>query len=297
MDANTGYEIIKYACNKNQQGYVNPNNYNLVINQASNSLLNALLGEFQQYQYGKGQPRYSYSNNQTIRNRLASIITQPSTISVDGTGLSAYPTGYIQVDAMYTSDGDRIRFCPQDKKYSFLKSVIDPIASNPFYILQENGIQFYPINIVGPQIAYIKSPKPINWAYQLDSNGRAIYTAGIQGVPVLKGGSGYSSATVAFSAPTTGITATGTVTISGGKVTGIVMTEYGTGYTNTVPTVTFVGVGGTGASLGAAIVSNDFIWHDVDCLDVIARALRIIGVNLQDNQAEAYANEIKQNGQ
>jgi len=297
MDANTGYEIIKYACNKNQQGYISPDKYNLVINQASNSFLNSLLGEFQQYQYGKGQPRYSYSNNQTVRNRLASIITPPTTINIDNTGLASYPTGYIQIDAMETVGNGRIRFCPQEKKYFFIRSTINPYATNPFYLIQDSGIQFYPVTLGSAKISYIKSPKAINWAYKQDINGRSIYTTGVQGVPILKGGTGYTSATVTFSPPVSGITATGTVVLSGGVVTGITMTENGTGYANTTPTVTFAGVAGSGASLGSAIVSNDFVWHDVDCLDVIARALRIIGVSLQDNQVEAYANEIKQNGQ
>lgn len=39
------------------------------------------------------------------------------------------------------------------------------------------------------------------------------------------------------------------------------------------------------------------IWDDLSILDIIVRALRIIGVNLQADQVSQYATEIKQTGQ
>lgn len=45
------------------------------------------------------------------------------------------------------------------------------------------------------------------------------------------------------------------------------------------------------------ITSVDPKWYDVDMMEIIARALRIIGVNLQSNMVSQYANEIKIQGQ
>ena len=53
MNANTPYEIIQYAAAKNQQGYISPDDYNLVINQAQRQYLDYLLGEYQKYQVGR----------------------------------------------------------------------------------------------------------------------------------------------------------------------------------------------------------------------------------------------------
>ena len=78
---------------------------------------------------------------------------------------------------------------------------------------------------------------------------------------VTAGGSGYSSApTVTFSAPTSGITATGTATVSGGAVTAIVITNAGNGYTS-APTVTFSGGGGSGAA-ATAVLASDWAYKD-----------------------------------
>jgi hypothetical protein len=43
--------------------------------------------------------------------------------------------------------------------------------------------------------------------------------------------------------------------------------------------------------------STQPVWDDASILEIIVRALRIIGVNLQYNDVNAYANEIKQVGQ
>ena len=46
-----------------------------------------------------------------------------------------------------------------------------------------------------------------------------------------------------------------------------------------------------------AASSTQPVWDDASILEIIVRALRIIGVNLQYNDVNSYANEIKQIGQ
>lgn len=46
-----------------------------------------------------------------------------------------------------------------------------------------------------------------------------------------------------------------------------------------------------------AATSANPVWADLDCLEIIARALRLIGVNLDANVISAYAEEIKNVGQ
>lgn len=81
------------------------------------------------------------------------------------------------------------------------------------------------------------------------ANGGQVYSVSITNV-----GSGYSGTpTVAFSAPSSGTTATGTVVKSGNTIVGVIITDPGSGYTS-APTVTFSGGSGTGATATATIV-------------------------------------------
>ena len=226
------YLICQFAINKAQNGYLSPSQFNTIINQGQTSYQAFLLGEFQQYQYGRSQSRIGYSQNENIRQRLAPLITETSLTIVPATGKVAYPADYVQADALRTTDFKRIRYTQQDSLYSYYNSTIDPIATNPVYLIEPTGFQFYPITLGTALLTYVKNAPTMTWAYTLDSNGRPVY------------------------APT----------------------STGAGVTPTTGTV-------------------QPVWDDVDLLEIIARALKLVGLNLQMGQIQQYANQITQQGQ
>lgn len=179
------YQLVLYATAKNaSQGYVSPADFNLTINQASRSYASYLLGSFQQYMPGRPVARVEFGQNTIIRTRLAPIIYWYN-LSVDVTGYSPYPGDYLQVDAMLTSTGlNRIRSVQQDSLYSYYNSVIDPVATNPIYLLQDNGFQFYPENITTAKLSYVRNPPDMVWGYTLDGNGIPIYNPATSVDPV-----------------------------------------------------------------------------------------------------------------
>jgi hypothetical protein len=220
MNVNDMYRICQFAVNKAQNGYLTPSEFNLTINQAQVSYQDYLLGEFQQYQYGRPQARINYSQNENIRQRLSPLITS-ATLSINGSGESAYPADYVQADTMITTAFNRVRFVQQDALYSYYNSQIDPIATNPIYLLEPTGFQFYPVTLGSAILTYVKDAPEIVWAYTTVS-GRPVYSSGTSVQPV---------------------------------------------------------------------------WDNVDLLEIIARALKLIGLNLQDGQVQQYANQVTQTGQ
>lgn len=229
MTADFGYTLVKKVLAKNQQGYASPSDYNTFINQAQLMYQDYLLGEFEQYQYQRPVPKVQFGMNQQVRQSLTPLIGPFITLTVDGTGFSSYPADFQQVDAMMTTDDRAIRYCQQHQKQAFIKSRIDPVVTNPIYLIEGNddpkmdgGFQFYPIALGAAKISYVKTPPEIKWAYNPDGNGRPIYDP-----------------------------------------------------TNSV----------------------DPVWYDVDCMEILARTLRMFGVSLQAPQVSQYANEIKSVGQ
>jgi hypothetical protein len=217
MNVNDCYLLVQYLANKAQAGYIKPSQFNLAINQGSNSYLDFLIGGIKERKTG-----VELWINRKMRNTLSALIAPASTISVDVSGLATYPTGYVIIDAMYTTSMDRVRFVQQNSLYSYLKSTIDPIATNPVYLIEATGFRLYPNNIGNVKISFIKTPPVIAWGFTLDSNSRPVYNAG---------------------------------------------------------------------------TSTDPFWDDIEIMEVIGRALRIIGVNLQSQVLNQYAEELKQTGQ
>jgi hypothetical protein len=217
------YSICLYAVAKNkQQGYLSPDDFNNVINQGQYGYLDYLLGEFQQYTTGRPIARVQFGMSEQVRQSLTAFIQRPVPLTVDVTGLSAYPTDFEQVDAMYTTAMDRIRYVAQHKLPATLKSVIDPVATNPIYLIVDQGFQFYPLSLGSALLSYVKTPPDIKWAFVPDVNGLPVYDPAN---------------------------------------------------------------------------SADPLWYNVDCFQVMVRALALVGVNLQVPQLEQYSNIIKTQGQ
>lgn len=173
------YRLVLLACAKNvQDGYVAPDDFNLAINQASRSYANYLLGTFQTYSPKRPFSTVDYSENQNARTRLVPLI-KTATLTINGSGFATYPTDFLQVDAMWTNTGfNRISFVQQDALYSRYNSVIDPVQTNPIYLLEQTGFRFYPVTTATAKLSYVSNPPEIRWGYTLDANGIPVYNPG-----------------------------------------------------------------------------------------------------------------------
>lgn len=225
MTADTAYKIVKYAVAKNtSQGYVSPDDFNSVLMlTAQQEYVDYLLGEYQQYREQRPVAVVQVGDGERIRNSIAPLIYNTVLVPNTTTGIASYPSDYEAVDSMWNIYGFyNIRFTNQPRLASFWQSQIDPIASNPVYLLKHEGFQFYPENIGLARLSYVRTPPAIVWGYILDSNGLPVYD------------------------PTT---------------------------------------------------SQHPVWSDTDMMNILARALRLIGVNLDTPTVSQYANEVKMGGQ
>lgn len=227
MSVDQMYSIWLYAINKNlQQGYGSPDDFYLTINQAQRSYEDYLLGEYQRYQIQRPIAVVEFGQNERIRNSLAPLIYNTILPINSTTGIAPFPSDYEYVDAMWGVYGNyNIRFAQQDRQDAYIHSSIDPIATNPIYLIRHEGFHFFPDRPYGEnqaRMSYVRNAPSIVWGWVEDSNG----------IPV------WNPAT-----------------------------------------------------------SQNPVWSESDCLQIIVRALALVGVNLQLNTVTQYANDIKNGGQ
>ena len=223
MDVNDVYFLMLYCCAKNQsQGYLSPQDFETSFNQGQRSYASYLLGSFNTYTPGRPVSRVELGNNSVVRQRLSPIIYGYN-LNVDTTGFSPYPGDYLQSDALWSYYGfSRIRYAQQDSLWSYYNSVIDPVATNPIYLIEDEGFRFYPQSISAAKLSYVRNPPDVVWGYTLDGNNRPVYDPA----------------------------------------------------TSTQP-----------------------VWDEASLLDIVVRALAIVGVNLQLNVVIGYSQQIKTQGQ
>jgi hypothetical protein len=221
MTVNDVYLLIQFIVKKGQSGDLTPSEFNRVINAAQRQYLSYLLGDFQTYTPGRPIAKVELGNNAIVRQRLAPVIKR--TTLVVAAGLSTYPADFLQTDAMWQSGGtSKIRYCEQERLDATYNSAIDPIATNPIYLLEDTGFRFYPTTIATPVLSYVSNPADIVWGYTLDGNNRPVYDVATSVQPV---------------------------------------------------------------------------WDDTSMMEIIAKALKMVGVNLQAAQVVQYANDVEKMGQ
>ncbi len=180
MDVNQVYKVILYAVAKNKsQGYVSPDDFNSVLMPvAQKNYLDYLLGEYQKYQIKRPISVVEFGENQRIRQSMSPLI-YGTILSIDSGGISQYPSDYEYNDAMWSVYGNyNIRFIQQDRQDSYLHSRIDPIITNPVYLINHEGFLFFPARPYGEnqsKMSYVRTPPSIVWGYILDGNGRPVY--------------------------------------------------------------------------------------------------------------------------
>lgn len=227
MTVNDVYDIMKDAVAKNiQQGYLPPAQFNSVINQGQRGYLDYLKGEYQQYQVQRPISVVEFGQNEMIRQSLAPLIYGAILPITPTTGISPFPSDHEYADNMWSIYGSyNIKFIQQDRQDSYIHSSIDPIATNPVYLIQHEGFHFFPDRPYGEnqaRMSYIRTPPSIVWAYVEDGNGLPVYDP---------------------------------------------------------------------------FNSQQPVWAETDMLQIIVRALQLVGVSLQFPIVLQYSNEIKQRGQ
>lgn len=180
MDTNQVYETILYAVAKNNsQGYVSPEDFNAVLMpMAQRSYLDYALGEYQKYREKRPIAVVEFGQNERIRQTISPLI-YGAILNINTQGIAIPPSDHEYNDNMWGIYGNyNIRFVQQDRLDSYVHSGIDPITTNPVYLINHEGFQYFPERPYGQnqaKLSYVRTPPSIVWAYTLDSNGNPVY--------------------------------------------------------------------------------------------------------------------------
>lgn len=306
MNINEIFLLTNFIAGKNQQGNLTPDNFNLLVKASNSEYQSFLIGQVEQFQYNNPKSRVGLGNSELVLSSLSPFIPSPIPLTVNATtGIAPYPNDYIQRIAVYDSSMNKIRWVMQEKLPAYLGSTIDPIGTNPIYLLQKDGLQFYPFSIVSPKLSYIQTGVTPYWGYV--GSGSILTLSG------LVGGTSYVNGTY-LNVPlrgSYGVNAVATIVVSGNAVTSVTITNSGGNYVvgdKLTALNSFIGGAGTGFSINVATISTsqravydpatsqDLLWGETDQIEVVARVLKKVGVNLMAGQITQYATEVKNTG-
>lgn len=205
VNINTVYQAVLAVTNKEQRGYITPQEFNYLANQAQ-------LDIFEQYFYDLNQ----FTRVGRISNEYADIIsnieekislfevnkvsdTEPSgnpandadLIYLKSNGYFTIPSSLYRMGSILYGNVEAEEVSKKEYSYIISSPIAKPTNDFPIYIKDDNGIKIYGASIIGAEDStdanqdehnplvsynYIKTPASANWAYT-SAGGEALYNA------------------------------------------------------------------------------------------------------------------------
>ena len=181
VSIDTVYQRVLAILNKEQRGYITPQEFNLFANQAQ-------LDIFEQYFYDLNQFMRLPGNDSTygdvvdLLNEKIDIFEKfRQDVTIASGGIGTLPNYYRMGQLSYLNNTEYIEIekINQNELNHYMNSKLtQPTVSSPIYVqTSSSAIQVYPTTITsGVTCNYISKPAKVEWQYQMVF-GEALYNA------------------------------------------------------------------------------------------------------------------------
>jgi hypothetical protein len=174
INVNTVYQTVLLIINKEQRGYITPDEFNKTATQVQLDIFEQYFDSLNQ-QIRVPQTNFDYSNRQTNIDNKISQFKCFGNCSYSG-GDFNLPTTDVNTGRNITYSGE-----PGSNEFSFytlgvLKSdLASPSDEYPVYIYENNKIKVYPLSIVSNvATSFLRKPLNVEWAYSTGPQGQYI---------------------------------------------------------------------------------------------------------------------------
>jgi hypothetical protein len=170
VSVNTVYQTVLALANKEQRGYITPQEFNLHAEHAQMSIFSQYFYDLNQFKRVPGNNTV-YSNPIDILEEKISIFKKgPSTLSTNGVQLSALdPDIYklSQVTLLKTSTYSCVAEEISYEEYHQTQNspLLKATETRPIYYIKDNKVFYAPTSDGTYQARWIRRPKKPNWTY------------------------------------------------------------------------------------------------------------------------------------
>ena len=330
ISVDTVYKTVLLILNKEQRGYMTPDEFNKIGSQVQREIFEAYFEDLNQ-QLRIPQSDVEYSDRVAITDEKIAEFKVESTATSTGANIFTLPKNLYRLGSATYEPANKlpveIQRIGRAEFYNIRKSPLTaPDTSYPLYLYEDNKLTIYPTSITGKvKVQYVKKPDDIRWGYYTGSLGQLINDPTVYGNDLLntKGNlfgsittqtsgatqgtyTGTIGVTAGFSTSGSGTGANITVTINAaGEASSIIINTQGSGY-SVGDTITVSGVvtGGTNLIItlqstdfnsGSTFGTIDFGLHNSERTEAILKILLYQGVVIRDPQiVQVAAQKVQQ---
>ena len=184
VNVDTVYQRVLALANKEQRGYITPQEFNLFANQAQMEILEQYFYDINQFGRQHGNDTEYSDMLSVIQEKLSELevrIVDSITSIADGiydyrTELDdVYKLGSVHTTHPTNSQKIEIEEVNNNEWYTMQSAPLTrPTLARPVYVNRQDGLNIYPNTISSIDISYIKQPAKVEWAYVV-VNDKALY--------------------------------------------------------------------------------------------------------------------------
>ena len=179
VSVNTVYQTVLALANKEQRGYITPQEFNLHANHAQLDIFEQYFYDLNQFKRVPGN-QSSYADMTDLIEDKIQVFKRGEDNITNGVNLSALSTDLYRISGVTYDTGSDVKVLERIKYEDYRKinqaPLTKPTASRPVYWIKNEKIFFAP-NLGTFQIRYIVKPTPPKWTY-IVVNEKPLYNHG-----------------------------------------------------------------------------------------------------------------------
>jgi len=288
INVNTVYTTVLSILNKEQRGYLTPDEFNKIGTQVQLEIFEKFFEDYNQY-IRMPKTDVEFASRMDRIEQEFQIFEKIANSSAYGSEQYTAPTDLHRFgSAFWTVGTTRPEIgvvSERDYQQQILSPILQPSNNFPIATYKENKLRVYP-EAASPaakdvQFNYIRKPADVRWGFSVGSLGQYVYDSTVYGTDLLNTGistltssittnqtdfvngtyTGTVGVTAGYSTSGTGTGLVLSITVAGNTVTSVDITTAGTGYA-VGDTITVTGsggiLGGGTGNLVITLLASDF---------------------------------------
>lgn len=169
INVNTVYRTVLLILNKEQRGYMTPDEFNKIASQVQLEIFRSYLDDYNQLSRRR-QPGDDYSDRISLLQEKISIFEKTVTSTISGSSPITLPADLYKIGSIAHDDTNELQKIQKSELYTLNQSSLTaPTVKHPVYYIEGNTYVCTPLTSGTLTMNYIKVPADVVWNFTIPS--------------------------------------------------------------------------------------------------------------------------------
>jgi len=169
INVNTVYRTVLLILNKEQRGYLTPDEFNKIASQVQLEIFRSYIDDYNQLSRTQ-QPEATYADRISLLQEKISIFEKTITTNISGPSPISLPTDLYKIGSIVHNGVNELQKIQKSELYTLNQSPLTaPTIKYPVYYTEGNTCVFIPITTGTLTRNYIKVPADVVWNFTIPS--------------------------------------------------------------------------------------------------------------------------------